>query len=66
MTRTLTTDAQRKNTERQLFDARRSLAHLVELYDSGQWKRIYKEDVFATMVREARQSVDFWTSAQAN
>ena len=61
MTKTLTTDVQRKNAERQLFGARRSLTHLVELYDSGQWKRFYKEEVFAEAVRKARQAVDCWT-----
>jgi uncharacterized repeat protein (TIGR03809 family) len=61
MTKTLTTNVQRKNAERQLFDARRSLTHLVELYDSGQWKRLYKEEVFADAVRKARQAVDHWT-----
>lgn len=62
MTKTLTTDVQRKNAERQLFGARRSLTHLVELYDSGQWKRLYKEEVFADAVRKARQAVDHWTN----
>jgi hypothetical protein len=47
MTKTLTADVQRENAQRQLFGARRSLAHLVELYDSGQWKRLYREEVFA-------------------
>ena len=61
MTKSLTIDVQRKNAERQLFGARRSLAHLVELYDSGQWKRLYKEEVFAEAVRQARQAVDHWT-----
>jgi len=37
------------------------LTHLVELYDSGQWKRLYKEEVFAEAVRKARQAVDHWT-----
>ena len=61
MTKTLTTNVQRKNAERQLFGARRYLTHLVELYDSGQWKRLYKEEVFAEAVRKARQAVDHWT-----
>jgi len=61
MTRTLTTDMQRKNAERQLLAARRSLTHLVELYDGGQWKRLYKEEVFAEVDRQARQAVDCWT-----
>jgi uncharacterized repeat protein (TIGR03809 family) len=61
MTKTLTTDIQRKNAERQLFGARRALNHLVELYDSGQWRLLYKEDTFAEAVREARQAVERWT-----
>ena len=62
MTKTLTTDVQRKNAERQLFGARRALGHLVQLYDSGQWKLLYKEDTFAEAVRQARQAVDHWTA----
>ena len=66
MTKTLTVDAQRKNAERQLFGARRALGHLVELYDSGQWKTLYKkEDAFAAAVREARQAVEHWSSVVA-
>ena len=62
MTKMLTVEVQRKNAERQLFGARRALAHLVELYDSGQWRQHYKkEDVFAEAVRQARQAVDHWT-----
>jgi hypothetical protein len=60
MTKTLTIDVQRKNAERQLFGARRALGHLVELYDSGQWKTLYKEDTFAEAVRQARQAVEHW------
>ena len=59
MTKTLTIDVQRKNAERQLFGARRALGHLVELYDSGQWKTLYKEDTFAEAVRQARQGNPF-------
>jgi ribosomal protein S4 len=65
MTKTLTTEVQRKNAERQLFSARRALEHLVQLYDSGQWKNFYKEDNFADAVRQARQLVDHWTSVVA-
>jgi hypothetical protein len=61
MTKTLTADVQRKNAERQLFGARRALGHLVELYESGQWKSLYKEDGFAEAVRQARQAVERWT-----
>ena len=65
MTKTLTVEVQRKNAERQLFGARRALSHLVELYDSGQWKNLYREDTFADAVRQARQAVDHWTSVMA-
>jgi hypothetical protein len=62
MTKTLTAEVQRNNAERQLFGARRALAHLVEMYDKGQWRLYYKkEDAFADAVREARQAVDHWT-----
>lgn len=60
MTKILTAEVQRKNAERQLFGARRALSHLVELYDSGQWRLLYKEDTFAEAVREARQAVEHW------
>jgi uncharacterized repeat protein (TIGR03809 family) len=65
MTKLLTADIQRKNAERQLFGARRALSHLVELYDSGRWRLHYKEDAFAEAVRQARQSVDYWTAVVA-
>jgi len=65
MTKTLTAEVQRKNAERQLFGARRALGHLVELYDSGQWKNLYREDTFAEAVRQARQAVDHWTHVVA-
>jgi hypothetical protein len=60
MTKVLTTDVQRKHAERQLFKARQALSHLVELYGSGQWRNLYKEQTFASAVREARQAVDHW------
>jgi hypothetical protein len=61
MTKTLTVEAQRSNAERQLFTARRALAHLVEMYDSGQWRTYYrKEEAFAEAVRGARQAVEQW------
>lgn len=62
MTKTLTAEVQRKNAERQLFEARRALGHLVQLYENGQWKRLYKEDTFTEAVRDARRMVDHWTS----
>ena len=62
VTKELTIEGQRKNAEQRLFGARRALSHLVELYDSGQWKTLYREDTFAEAVRQARQAVDHWTS----
>jgi len=63
MTKTLTVEAQRHHAERQLFGARRALAHLVEMYDSGQWRLYYKkEEAFAEAVREARHAVEHWTN----
>jgi hypothetical protein len=48
MTKTSTAEVQRSNAERQLFSARRALAHLVEMYDKGQWRLYYKkEEAFA-------------------
>jgi hypothetical protein len=61
MTKTLTAHIQRKHAERELFDARRTLSHLINIYDSGKWHRFYSEDVFIKMVRQARESVDYWT-----
>ncbi len=46
----------------ELFTARRSLIHLVELYNSGQWKRLYKEAAFAEAVRQAILTVEHWTA----
>ncbi len=63
MTKSLTAEVQRHHAERQLFSARRALAHLVEMYNKGQWRLHYKkEDAFAEAVREARQAVDQWTN----
>jgi uncharacterized repeat protein (TIGR03809 family) len=65
MTKVLTAEIQRKNAERQLFGARRALSHLVELYESGRWRALYKEDAFAETVRQAREAVDHWTKTVA-
>jgi len=65
MTKALTSDIQRKHAERQLFGARRTLSHLVELYNSGRWRLHYKEDAFAEAVRQARQAVEYWTTVVA-
>jgi len=63
MAKAMTIDAQRNNAELQLFSARRTLAHLVELYDNGRWRSHYKrEEAFAEAVRDARRAVDHWTA----
>jgi uncharacterized repeat protein (TIGR03809 family) len=65
MTKVLTAEMQQKHAERQLFTARQALGHLVKLYESGQWRNLYKEEAFAEAVRQARQAVDTWSSAVA-
>jgi len=61
MTKVLTAEVQRHNAERQLFGARRALAHLVEMYDNGHWRLHYKkEEAFAEAVRNAREAVEHW------
>jgi len=65
MTKVLTAEVQQKHAERQLFTARRALSHLVQLYESGQWRHLYKEEAFAEAVRQARQAVDTGTDAMA-
>jgi uncharacterized repeat protein (TIGR03809 family) len=65
MTKILTAEVQQRHAERQLFTARRALSHLVQLYESGQWRHLYKEEAFAEAVRQARQAVDTWTDAMA-
>jgi uncharacterized repeat protein (TIGR03809 family) len=62
MTKSLTSEVQHRNAERQLFTARRALSHLVEMYEKGQWRQYYKkEEAFAEAVRNARQAVEQWT-----
>ena len=65
MTKVLTAEVRQRHAERQLFTARRALSHLVQLYESGQWRHLYKEEAFAEAVRQARQAVDTWTDAMA-
>jgi len=65
MTKALTAEMQQKHAERQLYTARQALSHLVHMYESGQWRTLYKEDTFAEAVRQARQAVDAWTNAVA-
>jgi hypothetical protein len=61
MSKTLAAEVQHNNAERQLFNARRALIHLVELYNSGQWKELYQEKTFADAVRQARLAVEHWS-----
>ena len=37
----------------------------MELYESGQWRHLYKEEAFAEAVRQARHAVNSWTDAVA-
>ncbi|HYA05854.1 MAG TPA: hypothetical protein VEF90_08180 [Xanthobacteraceae bacterium] len=67
MTKVLTAEVQRHHAEQQLFGARRALAHLVEMYDNGQWRLYYKkEEAFAEAVRGARQAVEHWAGVVDN
>jgi uncharacterized repeat protein (TIGR03809 family) len=40
--------------------AERRLAHFVELYHSGRWKRYYGEAEFLLKMREAMKARDRW------
>jgi uncharacterized repeat protein (TIGR03809 family) len=40
--------------------AERRRAHLVELYDSGRWKRYYSEEQFLHRMREAIRLTERW------
>jgi len=63
MAQSLTAYMQRRQAEQELFTARRALTHLVQIYDSGQWRRFYREEVFIDAVQKAREAVDYWTTA---
>ena len=41
--------------------AEKRRAHLVVLYETGRWKRYYREDEFVTLMRETVQLVDDWS-----
>lgn len=40
--------------------AKRRREHLVELYDSGRWRRYFTEEVFLARMREAVREVEGW------
>lgn len=61
MAKTLTAYMERKRAEHELLTARQTLTNLVELYDSGRWRKHYRDDVFVGAVRKAREAVDHWT-----
>jgi uncharacterized repeat protein (TIGR03809 family) len=61
MTKASTLEVQRNIAKQRLFGARQALAHLVEMYDKGQWRLYYKDDAFAEVVREAKHAVENWT-----
>jgi hypothetical protein len=60
-TKTRTIDGQTSTAELELFAARRTLSHLVEMYDNGQWRLFYEEEGFVEAVRQARYVVEHWT-----
>lgn len=51
-------DIERTIAKRELLRTREALIHLVQLYNSGRWRRYYKERTFINMVRRTRQAVD--------
>jgi hypothetical protein len=62
MAKTLTAYLARKKLERELFGARQRLIDLIELHDSGLWRRLYKkEEAFMKAVRRARSAIDHLT-----
>jgi uncharacterized repeat protein (TIGR03809 family) len=40
--------------------AERRRAHLIELYQSGRWKRYYSEESFLRCMREAIRATERW------
>jgi hypothetical protein len=62
MTKASTAEIQGKGAERQLFDARRTLAHLVEMYDNGKWRVHYKEPAFADALQQAKRTIAHWSA----
>lgn len=61
MAKTLAVEVQRKSAEHKLARARQALAQLVELYDSGKWRRLCSDESFASTVRQARWAFEHWT-----
>ncbi|MEZ5786065.1 MAG: TIGR03809 family protein [Xanthobacteraceae bacterium] len=44
--------------------AERRKAHLVDLYDSGRWRRYYSEKDFILRLREAIRAVERWSATE--
>lgn len=40
--------------------AQQRMDHLIELYQTGRWKRYHKEQDFLAMVQEARTALKMW------
>jgi uncharacterized repeat protein (TIGR03809 family) len=40
--------------------AEKRLAHIVDLYESGRWRRYHDEREFMNMVRDAKAAVETW------
>ncbi len=63
MTKTISPLLKRKLAQRELFVARQALTHLVNIYNSGEWRLYYKTDLaFAAAIREKRKIFDHWNS----
>jgi uncharacterized repeat protein (TIGR03809 family) len=40
--------------------AEKRLEYLIELFDSGRWRRFHSEEAFLENIREAKRAVDTW------
>ncbi len=45
--------------------AERRRAHLIDLYETGRWKRYYSESEFVALMRETVQLADDWSRLAA-
>jgi hypothetical protein len=60
MTDTIDIARGRLVAERWRILAEKRLAHIVELYESGRWRRYYGEAEFMKIVRETKAGVESW------
>jgi len=61
MSKSAVASVERQIAEQELSRARQTLVHLVEMYNSGQWRQHYQESAFVDVVRQARLAFDHWT-----